>query len=97
MERLWFSNTLLLGFDVAQNEKKYRISFSFDMFKNPNVKGMEVIIHFLLSQLFPKRMSEVFKIILAISNYFSSTHFILKAHSTYMFIYLIVAKIFVAN
>lgn len=59
VERIWFSNTLLLGFDAAQNEKKYRMSFSHDMFKNPNVKGMEVVLHFLLSQLYPTRINEV--------------------------------------
>jgi HAUS augmin-like complex subunit 6 N-terminus len=59
VERIWFSNTLLLGFDVAQNEKKYRIPFSHDMFKNPNVKGMEVVLHFLLSKLYPTRVTEV--------------------------------------
>lgn len=59
VERIWYTNTLLLGFDVAQNEKKHRIGFSADMFRNPNVKGMEVVLHFLLSQLFPTRVNEV--------------------------------------
>jgi hypothetical protein len=59
VERFWFSNTLLLGFDAAQNEKKHRVAFSHDMFKNPNVKGMEVVLHFMLSQLYPTRMNEV--------------------------------------
>lgn len=60
VERLWFSNTLLLGFDAGLNEKKYRVAFSHDMFKNPNAKGMEVVLHFLLSQLFPSRINEVY-------------------------------------
>jgi hypothetical protein len=62
VERMWFTNTLLLGFDVSQSEKKYRMGFSFDMFRNPNVKGMEVILHFLLVQLFPTRINEVCRI-----------------------------------
>lgn len=59
VERVWFNNTRLLGFNAAQNESKYGTSFSHDMFKNPNVKGMEVILHFLLSQLYPTRLNEV--------------------------------------
>ena len=59
VERIWFSNTLLLGFDAVQSEKKYRVAFSHDMFKNPNVKGMEVVLHFLLCQLYTTRMNEV--------------------------------------
>ena len=59
VEKMFFSNLLLLGFDTQQNELKYKIPFSHDMFKNPNVKGMEVIIHFLLEHLYPARMKEV--------------------------------------
>eukprot|EP00026_Physarum_polycephalum_P001963 Phypoly_transcript_01967.p1 GENE.Phypoly_transcript_01967~~Phypoly_transcript_01967.p1 ORF type:complete len:976 (-),score=205.64 Phypoly_transcript_01967:29-2956(-) len=61
VERFWFSNTLLLGFDAAENEKKYRVAFSHDMFKNPNLKGMEVVLHFLFSKLYPTRMNELLK------------------------------------
>jgi hypothetical protein len=59
MEKVFFNNLLLLGFDVQQNEKKYKIAFHHEMFRNPNVKGMEVVLHYLLNQMYPERMSEV--------------------------------------
>jgi len=48
---VWFTHLLLLGFDPAANEEKFRIHFTRDMFALINKKGMEVVVHFLFSRL----------------------------------------------
>ena len=48
---IWFTNLLLLGFDPLFQEHKHNLKFSRDMFVLPNCKGMEVVLHFLFSQL----------------------------------------------
>lgn len=56
---LFFTNLLLLKFDLHGNEKKYGIKFSKDMFENPNHIGMEVIFQFLFFKLDAKRTDKV--------------------------------------
>ncbi len=54
LEQTFFSNLILLGFDVALEQKKNGIPFTPDMFRNSNMKGMSVVIYFLLVKLSPK-------------------------------------------
>jgi hypothetical protein len=59
MEATMFTNLLLLGIDAVEISKKYGIPIGPDMFKSANVKGMEVIFHFLFSCIDPKKAKEV--------------------------------------
>jgi hypothetical protein len=59
-DNLWFTNLLLLGFDPINLEKKHRIVFNKDMFKNANVQGMEIVFHFLFNRLDPKKTEKEF-------------------------------------
>lgn len=49
-----FSSLLLLGLDPDFAEKKYGCSISREMFRTPNVKGMEVVLHYLLTRVSPE-------------------------------------------
>ena len=51
VENVLFSNLVLLGLDPEHAERKYGCSLTRDMFRAPNVKGMEAVLHFLLSQV----------------------------------------------
>lgn len=44
-----------LGFDMKANKAQHKLDFAPTMFSKPNLKGFEVLVHFLLSQLDPKR------------------------------------------
>eukprot|EP01117_Protostelium_nocturnum_P000058 TRINITY_DN1014_c0_g1_i1.p1 TRINITY_DN1014_c0_g1~~TRINITY_DN1014_c0_g1_i1.p1 ORF type:complete len:559 (-),score=121.56 TRINITY_DN1014_c0_g1_i1:1037-2713(-) len=61
MESAFFCNVLLLGFDCENEKKKHSILFHSEMFKSPNVKGMEVIFYFLLLKMFGNETKEEFK------------------------------------
>ena len=51
MEQIFFINLQLLGFDSEAMERRLRIPFRPDMFKLPNKKGFEVVMHFLFQKL----------------------------------------------
>lgn len=53
IEELLFSNLLLLGLDPETAERKYSCTISPEMFRTPNVKGMEAVLHFLLLKSSP--------------------------------------------
>mmetsp|Transcript_21705 Transcript_21705/g.30372 ORF Transcript_21705/g.30372 Transcript_21705/m.30372 type:complete len:719 (+) Transcript_21705:131-2287(+) len=60
-ETAFFTNLLLLGFDVNAEQKKHGIPFTSQMFKTPNSKAMEVVFYFLLIQLDPIKTAQDFK------------------------------------
>jgi HAUS augmin-like complex subunit 6 len=51
VREMFYTNLLLLGFDSATYEEKFRIPVNRDMFVLPNKKGMEVVMHFLFNRL----------------------------------------------
>lgn len=51
LREIFYSNLLLLGFDSQAEETNYRIPLNRDMFVYPNKKAMEIVCHFLFSQL----------------------------------------------
>lgn len=53
MEKEFFSNIVMLGFDAEAERRRFGIVFSPDMFRRPNAKGMEVIFHFLICKHSP--------------------------------------------
>lgn len=61
VEDAFFTNMMLLGFDPVANEQKHNIQFNGEMFQMPNVKGMEVVFHFLFLKIFPDKAKEVRK------------------------------------
>jgi HAUS augmin-like complex subunit 6 N-terminus len=61
VEQLWFQNMLLLGFDVEQESKNHRLDIAPSMFRRANVKGFEVVFHFLFSKASQKKANEVFR------------------------------------
>ncbi len=61
VDQVFFTNILLLGFDPTTESKKHSIAFVPEMFKSPNVKGMEVISYFLFGKLNPKETKEVWE------------------------------------
>ena len=52
---IWYTNLILLGFDVSDAQKKTNIVFSADMFRVANVKGMEQVIYFFLECIFTQQ------------------------------------------
>ena len=54
------STVQLFGFDVASNEKQYKISLNATSFTKPNPKAFELIVHFLLCQLDAERAHKLF-------------------------------------
>ena len=54
VERAFWINMLMLGFDAELENQKHNITLGSEMFRGPNTKGMEVVMHFLLSLLDPK-------------------------------------------
>lgn len=54
IEDVLFSNLVLLGLDNETCEKKYGCVMSREMFRTPNVKGMEAVLHFLLLKCVPE-------------------------------------------
>lgn len=54
IEDAFFNNILLLGIECETIEKKYGCLVNKNMFKTPNKKGMEIILHFLLSKTSPE-------------------------------------------
>jgi hypothetical protein len=58
-EFLFWNAVLLLGFDVASNTEKFKSKFEAAMFRQPNVKAMEVVFYFLFTKLDPKDAGEV--------------------------------------
>nr|CAG4708665.1 unnamed protein product [Naegleria fowleri] len=67
-ESVLFSNLLLLGFDPNAYEEKYNLAFHKDMFKNTNIKGMEIIMYFLFSKLDMKRTEKDFQQLFPVSD-----------------------------
>ena len=61
IQDMFFTNILLLGFDVEKNEQRHQIKFSADMFDKSNVRGMEVTMYFLFHRLSPSRAKELFR------------------------------------
>ncbi|XP_063679738.1 HAUS augmin-like complex subunit 6 [Bolinopsis microptera] len=59
-EHAFFSTLQLLQFNVFSADKQYKIQFKPDMFRVPNKKGLEVVLHFLLTKLDPERSKEEF-------------------------------------
>jgi hypothetical protein len=53
------TNMLLLGFDREASEKRFGVTLKPDMFHGCNVKGMEVVFHFLFSKINPEVTREV--------------------------------------
>eukprot|EP00743_Colponemidia_sp_Colp-15_P011284 GILK01012564.1.p1 GENE.GILK01012564.1~~GILK01012564.1.p1 ORF type:complete len:814 (-),score=144.86 GILK01012564.1:37-2439(-) len=62
-EDVMFNSLLLLGFDCESMEKKHRIPFNKEMFshRQGNLKGMEVVIYFLLHRLNPEETERTFR------------------------------------
>ncbi len=58
VESIVFKSLSILGFDFEHESRKHNVRFGVDMFKSPNVKGMEIILYFLLTKYDPK-MKEV--------------------------------------
>lgn len=58
-EEQFVANLLLLGFDREASEKRYGVALKSDMFHGCNVKGMEVVFHFLFSKISPEAAKEV--------------------------------------
>lgn len=54
IEEVLFSNLVLLGLDSEVAEKKYGCCITRDMFRAPNVKGMEAVLHYLLLKCVPE-------------------------------------------
>ncbi len=50
-KEVWYSNMHLLGFQPSLCDEKYKVRFEKDMFVHINMKGSEVILHFLFSKL----------------------------------------------
>jgi hypothetical protein len=50
-ETVFWNNLLLLGFDSEEYEKKYQMQFNRDMFQKVNVKGMEIVMFFLIGKI----------------------------------------------
>lgn len=47
---VWFTNMLVLGFDPAASEEKFKVTFQKDMFVHINKKGSETVLYFLFSK-----------------------------------------------
>ena len=50
VERLFYTNLLLLGFDPQQYEREYQTRLHKEMFQTSNLKAMEVVVWFLLGK-----------------------------------------------
>ncbi|KAL9987039.1 hypothetical protein ACROYT_G001274 [Oculina patagonica] len=61
LREITFTNLLLLDFNPAEMESKYRVVFNRDMFALPNKKAMEVVMHFLFTRLHPQLAYEEFR------------------------------------
>jgi hypothetical protein len=61
VKEIWFTNMLLLGFNPEKEEKKHKISFNKDMFKTSHKLGMEVVLHYLFTQLDPQQAYDEFR------------------------------------
>lgn len=59
VERLFYDNLLLLGFEPAALEKKYGATLDANMFKRSNPKAMEVVVYFLLLKISPDHTRDV--------------------------------------
>jgi hypothetical protein len=61
MEHFW-TNLLLLGFDCAAMESQHGVVFEQEMFRRSgSVKGVNVVVQFLLHKLDPAHTKETFK------------------------------------
>jgi hypothetical protein len=58
-EHIWFINMLMLGFNPQAEQKKHSLAFNEEMFRRPNEKGMEVVLHFLFQRLLGSKAKEV--------------------------------------
>eukprot|EP01080_Neovahlkampfia_damariscottae_P002486 gene2486-3195_t len=72
MEQVFWDNIILIGFDINENEKKYKIKFNENMFKKPNPTGLFVLLHFLFTKLNSKRTKRDFNGIWPLDNNNSS-------------------------
>lgn len=59
IERLFYDNLLLLGFEAAALAKKYNASLGPDMFRRSNPKAMEIVVYFLLMRIEPDKTKDV--------------------------------------
>jgi hypothetical protein len=59
IEDAFWKNLILLGFDKELFEKQYNMSFNKEMFRNSNIKGMEILLYFLLRKIAPEKVKEV--------------------------------------
>jgi HAUS augmin-like complex subunit 6 len=80
VEDAFFTNMMLLGFDPVANEQKHNIQFNGEMFQMPNVKGMEVVFHFLFLKIFPDKAKEALKTIWPITDKKQAREFKALAH-----------------
>eukprot|EP00056_Hartaetosiga_gracilis_P005954 m.91300 g.91300 ORF g.91300 m.91300 type:complete len:209 (-) comp12326_c0_seq7:5432-6058(-) len=60
-EDLLFRNLRLLGFDAHEESTRHHVHCHKRMFNNGNVKGLYVVVYFLLMKLNPLRTKEDFK------------------------------------
>ena len=51
VRKSWLTTMVLLGFDSAACEKKFKVVLEKDMFVHINKKGCEVVLHFLFTRL----------------------------------------------
>ena len=68
MEKDFWDNLILIGFEIEENERKYKIIFNENMFKKPNPTGLFVILYFLFSKLNLKRTKRDFNTCWPITN-----------------------------
>lgn len=54
VEDVLFSNLVLLGLDAETADKKYGFTLTPDMFRAPNVKALEAVLHYLLIRVSPE-------------------------------------------
>jgi len=59
LETVFFSNMMLLGFDVERENKRHGVRITHDIFRRGNSKATEIVLHFLLSSLNPLKAKEV--------------------------------------
>ena len=59
VERLFYDNLLLLGFEAGALTKKYGASLGADMFRRSNPKAMEIVVYFLLLKIAPEQTKDV--------------------------------------
>eukprot|EP00698_Gefionella_okellyi_P021741 TRINITY_DN7116_c0_g1_i1.p1 TRINITY_DN7116_c0_g1~~TRINITY_DN7116_c0_g1_i1.p1 ORF type:complete len:326 (-),score=47.76 TRINITY_DN7116_c0_g1_i1:613-1590(-) len=80
MEQLFYSNLQLLGFNSVEHAEKFKVQFTPTMFRTSNVRGMEVVLHFLLEKLDSKNAAEQFRDIWPVYDKLQAQEFKKKVH-----------------